>query len=249
MSQAVWRSVCAVTCLLRPARLAQRLMMRASAVGCRRLPARPQKTAGGYMAPNTSAGVNVTSPSGSGTTIRKATVWWNVDQDSGAPSFADASTNAGVVAQATTPLDDTSTPETFELPSTTTSFTLMDYCSSGDGPTGCTFPEDSPILEMLGAELTLEDSNLPSGSATGGALAGTRTFSGTQALAYSVADPDSGVRLVKLLIDGAQVAEADSLSQCPYEDFLACPASISDTINWNTATVPDGEHSLASVRR
>jgi hypothetical protein len=201
--------------------------------------------AGAYLSPNSSAGVSVNAPSGFA--IRKATVWWYVAADTGAPSFADASTNAGVIGQAATPLDDTSTPETFELPSSTTSFTLMDYCSSGDGPTGCSFSEDSPILKLLGAQLTVEDSNLPSGSATGGALTSTSALTGNQALAYSVADPDSGVRLVKLLIDGSQIAENNYLPQCPYESFLACPANISDTISWNTATVADGEHSLEAI--
>ncbi len=203
---------------------------------------------GGSMTPNTSAGVTITAPGGSGITIRQATVWWYVPQASGATTFAVAETNGGVVGGGTTPLDDISTPEELTLPSTTTSFTLTDYCSSDDGPTGCTFGAgENPILELLGSQLTLEDANLPSGSVTGGALAGTGTLSGTQALAYSVADANSGVRLVKLLLDGSQVAEKDYLERCPYEDFLACPASISDTISWNTATVPDGQHSLEAI--
>jgi hypothetical protein len=200
---------------------------------------------GGYMAPDTSAGVSINVPGASSITIRQASIWWTVPGDSGATSFADASTNAGVVAQSATPLNDASTPERLQLPSTTTSLTLMDYCSSDEGSTGCTF--DNPILELLGAQLTLEDPNLPSGNVTGGALAGTGTLTGTQALAYSASDDNSGVRLVKLLIDGNQVAENDYIERCPYENFLACPASISDTISWNTATVTDGSHQLEAV--
>lgn len=203
---------------------------------------------GGNLGPNTSAGVKITAPSP--ITIRQARVWWYVPaQISGATTFADVSTNAGFVGGSTTPLDDTTTPETFELPSTTTSFTLADYCSSDDGPTGCTFGAgENPILKLLGAQLTLEDTSLPSGNPTGGALATTTgTLTGTQTLVYSAKDPSSGVRLVKLLIDDNQATENDYLGRCPYEDFLACPASISDTLRWNTATVPDGTHTLEAI--
>ena len=203
---------------------------------------------GTSMAPDTTAGVTIDVPDGSGITIRQANVWWEVPQASGATNFAIAATSAGAVQQAQTPLNNTSTPDQFTLPSTTTSLTLADYCSSDDGPTGCSFGAgENQILELLGAQLTLEDSTLPSGSATGGALAASGPLKGTQALAYSVADASSGVRLVKLLIDGTPVAENDYSERCPYENFLACPASISDTINWNTATVTDGQHSLEAI--
>ena len=36
-------------------------------------------------------------------------------------------------------------------------------------------------------------------------------------------------------------------AKCPYANFLACPASESDSLSWNTATVPDGAAQRALV--
>jgi hypothetical protein len=80
-----------------------------------------------------------------------------------------------------------------------------------------------------------------------GILAGNSTLTGTQVLNYTASDTSAGVRLVKLLIDGTPVAENNYATQCSYQTFLACPANITDTINWNTATVTDGEHSLQAI--
>jgi hypothetical protein len=201
---------------------------------------------GGSMSPGGLDGVQVTAPSGSGITIREAKVWWLVPhQISGADTFAVASVNTGLVEEANTPKDSSSTPDAWVLPSTTTELTLADYCSNDDAGNGCAFGGgENPNLELLGSQLTLADSNLPSGTVTGGALAVTGTLSGTQSLAYSAQDADSGVRLVGLLIDGQPAASNDYSSSCPYTDFQACPASESDTISWNTASVADGGHSL-----
>jgi hypothetical protein len=126
--------------------------------------------------------------------------------------------------------------------------TLADYCANDDNAQGCTFGSGvNPNLQLYGAQLTLADSALPSASVTGGTLTSASTLSGNQTLAYSASDPNSGVRLVKLLIDGQQVAENDYQAQCAYEDFLACPASVSDTISWDTATVADGQHAVEAI--
>lgn len=60
-------------------------------------------------------------------------------------------------------------------------------------------------------------------------------------------DGDSGGPLVQLLVDGQVVSQSDHASQCPYTNFLACPASESGAINPNSATVSDGQHSMALV--
>ena len=204
---------------------------------------------GGSMSPGGLDGVQVAVPAGSGITIREAKVWWFVPhQSSGADTFAIASANAGIVGESGTPLDRSITPNDFVLPSTTTELTLADYCSNDDAGNGCVFGiGENPNLELLGSQLTLADSNLPSGSVTGGALASTRTLSGIQSLAYNVQDTDSGVRLVQLLIDGHPAATNDYGTKCPYTDFQACPASESDSISWNTASVADGQHNVEAT--
>jgi len=134
------------------------------------------------------------------------------------------------------------------LPSTTTELTLADYCSNDDAGAGCVFGGgENPDLELLGSQLTLADSSLPSATVTGGALSGGGTLSGIESLSYNATDGSSGVRLVQLRVDGNVVAQKDYAASCPYTDFLACPPSVSDTIAWNTASVADGDHSLTLI--
>ncbi len=204
----------------------------------------------GSMSPNSLDGVSVTVPSGSGITIHEAKIWWWVPKSSsGADVFPLASANGAVVNQANTqngPYDRSINPDDWTLPSTTTSFVLANYCSSDDGPNGCNFGSgENPNLKLFGAHLTLADNNLPSGTVTGGALAGNGPITGTQSLAFTAADTDTGVRSVQLLVDGQVLAQKDYLAQCPYTNFVACPSSRSDTISWNTAGVSDGPHELA----
>ncbi len=202
---------------------------------------------GGTMGPSTLDGVQVSTPAG--ITIHEAKIWWYVPhQSSGADTFAIASVNSGVVEESNTPKNSTNTPDNFVLPSTTTELTLADYCSDDDGPSGCDFGGGgSPDLEFLGGQLTLADSTLPTGTVTGGSLTGTGTLSGTASLSYDAQDGTSGVRLVRLRVDGAPLAQNDYTTSCPYSDFLACPPTESNTITWNTASVTDGKHNLELI--
>jgi hypothetical protein len=202
---------------------------------------------GGFMAPATIDGVQVSVPGGSAITIRGARVWWYVPQQlSGATTFAIAAVNTGAVEEAATPKVSIGAPDEWSLPSDTTELTLADYCSNDDAGGGCTFGGgENPDLELLGAQLTLADSNLPSGSVTGGALAGNGSISGTAAVAFTAHDGESGVRALNLLVDGRVVATRDYIAECPYQDFDACPTSVSGELQWNSATVANGTHEVA----
>jgi hypothetical protein len=205
---------------------------------------------GAKMAPNSTAGVSVTAPAGTATTISKVSVYWYQPQSTeGAHTYAQAWAGGTLVGEAFGGVDDTYTPDDYTLPAGTTSFTLQTYCSSDDGPEGCVIGKasETPDLEMFGSQITLEDPTPPAANVTGGILAGNSTLTGTQSLNYTANDASAGVRLVKLLIDGTPLAENNYSAQCSYQTFLACPASVTDTINWNTATVADGEHSLQAV--
>jgi hypothetical protein len=193
-------------------------------------------------------GVQVTVPVSSTITIREAKVWWSVPHStSGADNFAIAYANSGEVGTGKTPPEWISAPDVIALPSTTTMFKLTDYCSNDDAGQPCTFGSMAPNLELYGSQLTLAASHLPSGKTTGGGLSSTSVLTGTQSLAYEAQDTDTGVRAVRLLIDGQTLASNDYLAYCPYTNFLACPASESDTISWNTATVTDGPHDAQAV--
>lgn len=203
---------------------------------------------GGSMAPGTTAGVQIGVPPGSGITIIEAKVWWQAShQIAGADTFAIAAVNTGVVDESLTPMTG-SEPSTFVLPSTTTEITLANYCSNDDAGAGCTFGSGvNNILELYGSRLTLDDTTLPAGSVTGGALASAAAVSGTTSISYQVTDPSSGVRLVQLRVDGEPAAEKDYLTSCSYTTFQACPPSLSDTVNWNSATVANGQHRIELV--
>jgi hypothetical protein len=202
---------------------------------------------GGSMTANTFDGVRVAAPKNSGITIREAKVWWNVPSSiSGAPNYPVAYDNSGSISESATMMDGPAAPSLFVLASNATSFELTDYCSSGDGPNPCTFGGgENPNLELYGAQLTLADSGLPTGTVTGGGLAGTDSIAGTSALSYSAQDGDSGVRLVQLLLDGQPVATHDYLGECPYQDFAACPGTVSSIIDWNTTSASNGSHEVA----
>jgi hypothetical protein len=202
---------------------------------------------GGSMSAGGLDGVSVAVPAGSGITIHEAKVWWSVPSSvSGATVFALASTNTGTVGMAQAPLDRSSTPDGFILPSSSTWFTLADYCSNDDAGNGCTFGGgENANLQLFGAQLTLSDNNLPAGTVTGGALAGSGPVAGTQSLAFNASEADTGVRTAQLLVDDTVVAQKDYLAQCPYTSFAACPTTRSDTISWNTSATGNGSHEVA----
>jgi hypothetical protein len=204
---------------------------------------------GGSMAPGAVDGVQIAVPGGSGITITAARIWWFVPhQVSGADTFAIAGVNTGGIEESGTPKDSAGTPDEWALPSNTTELTLADYCSNDDAGAGCTFGGgENADLELLGSQLTLADTTLPSGTVTGGALVSSGTVSGTASISYEATDASSGVRLVQLRVDGEPVAEKDYIASCSYTDFQACPPSVSDTISWNTATVAAGQHRVELV--
>jgi hypothetical protein len=207
---------------------------------------------GATMGPGSSDGVEASVPSESGITLREAEIWWAVPhQTSGADTFAAVrainGSSSAYLGEADTPFG-TQAPDHYVLPSTTTGLQIEDYCSADDGAQGCTLGGgESTDLQLFGAQLTLADSTLPTASVTGGGLTQSTTLTGIQTFTYSATDTSSGVRLVKLLIDGNPVAVNDYIAQCPYQDFLACPAAVSDTITWNTANVNDGQHALQAI--
>jgi hypothetical protein len=203
---------------------------------------------GGSMSPGSIAGVQIGVPAGSGITIIEAKVWWQAShQIGGADTFAIAADNDGAVGESTTPMTG-SEPSTYVLPATTTEITLANYCSNDDAGAGCTFGSgENNILELYGSRLTLQDTTLPSGTVTGGALASSGTVSGTSSISYQAADTSSGVRLVQLRVDGEPAAVKDYLASCSYTNFQACPPSVSDTVSWNTATVANGQHRVELV--
>jgi hypothetical protein len=203
---------------------------------------------GSNMSANGSAGVRITAPAGSGITISEATVWWQVaHQVSGADMFALAADNDGAVYESPTPMTG-GLPSTWALPSPTTQLTLEAYCANDDAGAGCALGSgENSILKLYGAKLTLHDSAQPTGTITDGTLTGANSVSGAAAIGFQAGDASSGVLRVRLQVDGEAAAEKSYAASCSYTTFQACPANESDTIQWDSATLPDGQHQIDLV--
>ncbi len=199
----------------------------------------------GSMSPNSEFSMAVYAPAGE--TLTQATVWWYMPQSqSGAHMYAQEWSGGTLELEAFGPYDSRFTPDTHTLPAGATSFTLGAYCSSDDGPNGCNFPSaQTPEIEMHGSAITVSDPTPPSGNVTGGPLSGSGPVGGSQSISYAASDGLSGIYSVALLIDGKAVATNNYTAQCPYTNFLACPASQSDSFTWDTAGVADGPHEVA----
>ena len=197
----------------------------------------------GSIGPGTSSGVILYAPSG--ITITYISVYWYAAGDTnGTPIFGDAYAGGTLMGEGDAPVNHSFTPDHFSLPAGSTSFNLQDYCSTGNGPNGCNFASaETPMLKMLGSAITLEDDTPPSGQATGGGLFSSGEVSGTQSLSYSASDGLAGVASVALLVNGSVVATNNS--SCPYDNYLACPASVTGSLSWNTASVGNGPYQVA----
>ncbi len=201
----------------------------------------------GELSSNGTAGEELQAPSP--ITIQRVRLWWKAPKptENGGWSYAliDAySPGWSRIYQAETPVaadgSGQDAPTELPLPTNTTKLQVEIYCTRSQN---CDYAQDP--LELLGAQLTLADSSLPSATATGGALAGAGPVSGTVSLAYNASDTGSGVRATELLLDGRPVAKNDYLAQCPYQNFAACPQSLSDAIAWDTTGAGNGAHELA----
>jgi hypothetical protein len=201
----------------------------------------------GELSSNGTAGEELQAPFS--ISIQRVRLWWEAPKpiDSGGWSYAliDAySPEWSRIYQSETPVaadgSGEDAPTELLLPANTTKLQVEIYCTRSQN---CDYVQNP--LKLLGSQLTLADPNLPTATITGGALASPGPASGTESLAYGAQDTGSGVRAAELLLDGRSVAKNDYLAQCPYQNFAACPQSLSDAIDWNTAGVSNGAHELA----
>lgn len=128
------------------------------------------------------------------------------------------------------------------------------YCAyMGGGYGNCTLP--SPFLRVRGLKATLKEGVQPSGSIDGGSITFDGPLKGTKTLSYTGSDGESGIERVVATLDGIIVASksfardltqpvAQQIGECDYVGLRACPASASDTLSVNTASVPDGSYEL-----
>ena len=194
---------------------------------------------------NTNLGVKIQSPS-SAITIHELRVVWSVaHQSSGSDTFAQLIAETGFEFISGTPFATGSSPTLAQFPAGTTTVYVFSYCSY-DASTNCYFPSStSPIFKAEGMDTTLQDTEQPTATVTGGALKGGGSVSGTATMQFTATDPSSGVREAQLIVDGNPVVTHSYSSQCPYTNFLACPQSKTDSMAWNTVETGNGEHVVA----
>jgi hypothetical protein len=124
------------------------------------------------------------------------------------------------------------------LPSDTRIYLVLVGCSGGTGEP-CT-ATDTNILDVRGAEVTLEEGSAPTGSIDGGELMADGPQSGVRALAYTAGDLESGVARVSAIIGKTVVGTADFVGDCAYAALAACPQARNGSISVDTRKVADG---------
>lgn len=124
----------------------------------------------------------------------------------------------------------------------TTGFIVLLSCS-GSTWEDCTPASPNP-LEIRGAEVTLFEDVLPSGSVNGGSLLNGAPQSGERELVYSAMDGESGVAEVSALLGTTVVATENFSSACPHSDFAACLRNRTRSLMIDTRKVPNGLYPL-----
>jgi hypothetical protein len=119
-------------------------------------------------------------------------------------------------------------------------FHVLLACAGGD----CDPASPNP-LEIRGAEVTLSEGVVPSGTIAGGALLSGGPQFGLQGVAYEASDLESGVAQVSVLLGGDVAATQEFGADCQHVDFAACPTRRSGSIMVDTRKVADGNYSLA----
>jgi hypothetical protein len=195
---------------------------------------------------NTSIGAELQTPSTAISIVSLRLVWAGAAKSSGSDTYGQVNSDSGSEFAEKAPFGASAdNPTVIDFPDGTHAVYVDSFCTT-DGSTNCYFATNTtPVIELLGMDTTLSESNPPSATITGGSLAGTGPVSGTGTLDFTATDGESGVQQSQLVVDGSPVVTDSYSSQCPYTEFAACPASMPDSMAWNTGAVPDGPHQVA----
>jgi hypothetical protein len=198
----------------------------------------------GTVAPGYTAGLLV--PTEPGIAIRRVRLWLVARlQSTGSTLFAhttsgNASSSTGAVGLFGPPGGETlSSPFVSALLAPDTAvFGVFVYCSADKG-TACP-AVDTNVLDIKGAETTLEESVAPTGAIDGGELLSGDTQSGIRALGFTANDGQSGVSRVSVIVGTTAVGTTDFAEDCAFAALAACPRARSGTVPVDTRKVSDG---------
>jgi hypothetical protein len=96
------------------------------------------------------------------------------------------------------------------------------------------------VLDIRGAEATLEENIAPAASIEGGTVLATGPQSGIKTLAYSATDRESGIARVSAMAGRTVVGTTDFAADCAFAALLACAGTRNGTIDVDTRKVADG---------
>ena len=125
-----------------------------------------------------------------------------------------------------------------QLGTDTTIFYVVVSCSADKG-TDCP-AVDTDVLDIRGAEATLEENLAPGGSIDGGTVLTAGPQSNIKTLAYTATDRESGIARVSAIAGRTVIGTADFAADCPFAAPLACPSTRTGTIDVDTRKVADG---------
>jgi hypothetical protein len=136
-----------------------------------------------------------------------------------------------------------------------TSILLNVDCNNADGqPTGNCPPGNPSNIAVSRFIVDLRDLSDPVivGTPSGDLLDPTQPVAGERAVSFSATDQGSGVYSARIEVDGQTVVSASVDSnngRCvkPFTAVVPCRANASGTLSFNTATLPDGVHSMRLV--
>jgi hypothetical protein len=127
-------------------------------------------------------------------------------------------------------------------------------CSTDHSSTTCNFNDSISVPAVSDMTLTLNDDTLPTVSSVSGTLASAATsksaVTGSQSLAFTGADTDSGVLSSTLTLTPQGTGTAythtfDFTGECTYDSWNACPLTHHVSgFNLNTAALHDGTYTV-----
>jgi Bacterial Ig-like domain len=133
-------------------------------------------------------------------------------------------------------------------PNDTTEVRLELYCGKSGGCPAAQPNADS--IWLWSTAVALEDDSAPQfAGAPSGPLVSGGVLSGVEPVSIGATDQGSGVYQAELEVDG-QIAQSQVLDnstgtcQTPFTAVVPCPLSASGTLDFNTAQLSDGTHSL-----
>lgn len=148
-----------------------------------------------------------------------------------------------------------SSTQSWTLPQGARDFEAYVNCSTDHSSPTCQFSDAASVPALSSVTLTLAESSPPSVSSVSGTLvsaaAGAGGVAGYQAISFSAADSDSGVRSAALTLSpqsgaSATVRNFDYSGECAYDGWNACPLAQSVSgFTLDTTSLANGTYAVS----